>query len=423
VARFYGVLLIVLLVTLSGVIAYVGDIVGRRMGRKRLSLFGMRPRHTAIAISVVAGMLITLFTLAAAMAVSRNVQDGFLRVDEMRRKEAELSGRIKELTALAEELERSRVAAQEQVREATDLLRVTRDELEGQKKLLAEAKRNLARTVAEARVQERGAQLALVRAEARLTEQVRAVEALETGIARFSREIAIGRANPILFHVDQPLAVRLLAGGQSVAALRTALEGFVSELDRRVRAAGAAPLAEGEAAVTIRHLVMDEKSKSVAVATGGQVLAAIAQEVHRASGGVIVRAYSVYNTVEGEPVYIDFDLFANQRVYSDGQVLAQTIIDGRLSEAGIYAALVSLLKDDVGAKARKDGVMPRVSLSGSEGSGGPSGAVGEMSYDDLFASMERLRSINGPAKVTALAADDTWTIGPLKVELRIEPAA
>ena len=159
------------------------------------------------------------------------------------------------------------------------------------------------------------------------------------------------------------------------------------------------------------------------MATGDQVLDAIAQEIHRAQGGVIVRAYSLYNTVEGEPVYIDFELFANQQVYTRGQVLAQTVVDGRLSEAGIYAALVSLLKDDVGGKARKDGVMPRVPPLGSEASGGSPGAVGEMSYQDLFADMDMLRTINGPAKVTAIAAADTWTIGPLAVGFRIEPAA
>ncbi|NIO64040.1 MAG: DUF3084 domain-containing protein, partial [Gammaproteobacteria bacterium] len=66
-AGFSGILLIVALVLVSGLIAYIGDIVGRRMGRKRLSLFGMRPRHTAIAVSVAAGMLITVITLLVAM--------------------------------------------------------------------------------------------------------------------------------------------------------------------------------------------------------------------------------------------------------------------------------------------------------------------------------------------------------------------
>jgi uncharacterized protein (DUF3084 family) len=433
VARFYGILLIVLLVIVSGFIAYVGDIVGRRMGRKRLSLFGMRPRHTAIAFSVVAGMLITIFTLATAMAVSKNVHDGFLRVDEMRRAQADLSRRTRELTALAKDLERRRAEAEAQVRQrkaeldrTRKSLASTQEEVKRQESLLGEAQRQLAATSKELKDQQQeltNASLAFSRESLRYDALSKARNALESDVARTTREIAIRRANPVLFRVEQPLAVKLITGGQAVASVRGGLDAFVSELDRQLRAAGAAPAAGTDAAVVIRHLVVDQESKSVAVATREQVLDAIAREISRAQGGVIVRAYSLYNTVEGEPVYIDFELFANQQVYSRGQVLAETVVDGRLSEAGIYAALESLLKDDVGSKARKDGVMPRVSPPGSEASGGSPGAVGEMSRRDLFADVGTLRGINGPAKITAVAANDTWTIGPLAVEFRIEPVA
>lgn len=439
-ARFYGILLIVLLVVVSGFIAYVGDIVGRRMGRKRLSLFGMRPRHTAIAFSVIAGMLITIFTLTAAMAVSKNVHDGFLRVDEMRRAQADLSRRTRELTALANSLERRRAEAEAQARvrkaeldnttveldKTRSQLAATKEEVKRQKSLLGDAHRQLAETSRELRDQQQqlaNAYAASLREAARYDTLVQATRTLESDVARTTTEIAIRRANPVLFRVEQPLAAKRVGGGQAVASIRAELDAFLSDLDRQARAAGAAPAADASAAVVIRHLVVDHEKRSVAMATGEQVLDAIAQEIHGAQGGVVVRAYSLYNTVEGEPVYIDFELFANQQVYTRGQVLAETVVDGRLSEAGIYAALVSLLKDDVGSKARKDGVMPRVPPPGSEASGGSPGAVGEMSYQDLFADMGRLRSINGPAKVTAVAAADTWTIGPLTVEFRIGPAA
>jgi uncharacterized protein (DUF3084 family) len=419
-----------LLVAVSGLIAYVGDVVGRRMGRKRLSIFGMRPRHTAIAFSVVAGMLITIFTLAAAMAASKNVQDGFLRVDEMRRAQADLSHRISDLTARTELLERRRAEAEARVRESNlelentrKSLAATQEEVKRQEGLLAEARRQLARISRELKDQRQqlaNAYAASLRETMRYNNFVQATKALESDVARSAREIAIRRANPVLFRVEQPLAVKRFSGGQAVASVRAELESFVADLDREVRAAGAAPSADDNTAVIIRHLVVDREKKSVAVVTGGQVLDAIAQQIRRAQGGVIVRAYSLYNTVEGEPICIDFDLFSNQQVYSRGQVLAETIVDGRLSEAGIYAALVSLLRDDVGSKARKDGVMPRVPAPGSEAASGSPGAVGEMSYEDLFADMGKLRAISGPARVVAVAASDTWTIGPLAVEFRIE---
>ena len=69
--------LALLIVLVSGLIAYVGDLIGRKMGRKRLTLLGLRPRHTAIVISVGMGMLIAALTLATTFAVSQGVRDAF----------------------------------------------------------------------------------------------------------------------------------------------------------------------------------------------------------------------------------------------------------------------------------------------------------------------------------------------------------
>ena len=55
-----GFLLIPVLVVASGLIAWAGNAVGRRVGKNRLSLFGLRPRTTAQIVSVVTGVLINL---------------------------------------------------------------------------------------------------------------------------------------------------------------------------------------------------------------------------------------------------------------------------------------------------------------------------------------------------------------------------
>ncbi|MHB9130948.1 MAG: DUF3084 domain-containing protein [Armatimonadota bacterium] len=70
--------LALIIIVVSGLIAYIGDLVGRRMGRKRLSLFGLRPKHTAIVISVGVGMIIATITLIGTLAVSKPVRDAFL---------------------------------------------------------------------------------------------------------------------------------------------------------------------------------------------------------------------------------------------------------------------------------------------------------------------------------------------------------
>ncbi len=64
-----GVLLI-----LGAVIAYIGDRIGTRIGKKRLSIFGMRPKNTAVLMTVCTGMVITLATLAVFSVFVPNVR-------------------------------------------------------------------------------------------------------------------------------------------------------------------------------------------------------------------------------------------------------------------------------------------------------------------------------------------------------------
>src|SRR3989442_7216330 len=99
-----GVLLIPVLIALSGGIALVGNAVGRGIGRRRLSLFGLRPRYTAQLITVVTGMLITLLTLVVVLLISAQARVALFRLNEVLQEthqlEAQIArqqGRLKEL--------------------------------------------------------------------------------------------------------------------------------------------------------------------------------------------------------------------------------------------------------------------------------------------------------------------------------------
>ena len=54
----YGIVLIAALIVTGGAIAVIGDRVGSRVGKKKLSLFGLRPRHTSVIVTIVTGVLI-----------------------------------------------------------------------------------------------------------------------------------------------------------------------------------------------------------------------------------------------------------------------------------------------------------------------------------------------------------------------------
>ncbi len=89
-----GVLLIPVLVLLSGAIALVGNAVGRSIGRRRLSLFGLRPRHTAQIVTVITGMLITIVTLSVVLLISSEARVALFRLNAVLRQTRQLEEEI-----------------------------------------------------------------------------------------------------------------------------------------------------------------------------------------------------------------------------------------------------------------------------------------------------------------------------------------
>ncbi len=65
---------VILLVLLSGAVAAVGDWLGRKLGKKRLRFGRLRPKHTAIITTFIAGMLITAVTIVILSLMSEPVR-------------------------------------------------------------------------------------------------------------------------------------------------------------------------------------------------------------------------------------------------------------------------------------------------------------------------------------------------------------
>ena len=74
------ILLVLVLIVLAGGIAYLGDRLGGYVGRRRLSLFGARPRTTGAIVGVVAGILIMLTTIGVLALAFQNATRTLLNV-------------------------------------------------------------------------------------------------------------------------------------------------------------------------------------------------------------------------------------------------------------------------------------------------------------------------------------------------------
>jgi len=95
-----GWLLIVSLLILGGLLSTVGDRLGSRVGKARLSVFKLRPRSTAVFITVLTGSLISAISLGLMLLVSRQLRVGLFELDDLQKK---LQQSRSELISLQEE--------------------------------------------------------------------------------------------------------------------------------------------------------------------------------------------------------------------------------------------------------------------------------------------------------------------------------
>ena len=107
-----GYLLILAIICLGGAIATIGDRLGSRVGKARLSLFKMRPKQTAILVTILTGSIISSLTLGILLATSERLRDGLIRIDEISKQSRLAEAQLK--TAIAQkqsaELERKQSA-------------------------------------------------------------------------------------------------------------------------------------------------------------------------------------------------------------------------------------------------------------------------------------------------------------------------
>src|SRR5579884_3808938 len=92
-----GTGIVVIIVIIAGVIAYLGDRVGHQVGRKRLTLFNIRPRYTSTIIAVGTGMLIALVVTLVAIFASNQVKTAFFELNRINSENQKAQARAEEL--------------------------------------------------------------------------------------------------------------------------------------------------------------------------------------------------------------------------------------------------------------------------------------------------------------------------------------
>ena len=117
----------------TAVIAYWSDNLGKKLGKKRVSLWGLRPRTTATFLTIASSWLIMVFTLGVMLALFSPLRQALLRYDEVKadvndlnQSKTQLTGQLTALTGQTDELEAQVKEASEKLGEVSEQLKQSR---------------------------------------------------------------------------------------------------------------------------------------------------------------------------------------------------------------------------------------------------------------------------------------------------------
>jgi uncharacterized protein (DUF3084 family) len=379
-----GWLLILALLVLGGVLSTLGDRLGSKVGKARLSLLGLRPRRTAVLITVLTGSLISAISLGLMLLVSERLRVGLFELDQL---EARLRSDRAALAAGKAELARaeaSRREVQRRFQDAQQRAATLRRELEPLQRQRAQLEVERDRLSQEVRsrdgeIRRTEAELAQVRA--RINAGAQELKELEANL------IALRRGDVVITS-GQPLAsakVTLQRPQQAKEVIDALLQQANLNAYRRVLPGQPAD----------RQILLVPKEDI------NKLTSLLARP-----GSWVVSILSAANVLRGERQVLAFpDLRPNRQVVRAGDVLASTTIEADLRNPEQLGRRLNLLLAAAYARAQRQGSV----VDGLQ--------VDPNNVRELTEVLA-LRPSGEIAQLEAVARRDADTPDPIGVELR-----
>ena len=414
-----GWLLILALLVLGGVLSTLGDRLGSRVGKARLSLFNLRPRDTAVVITALTGALISAVSLGLLLLVSERLRVGLFELDQI---QARLRDSRAALQRNRQELIHSRGEVAQAQQGRTQALRSRSQALVIRDRALASSR--------QAQAEQRKAQVGLAGAEKqvaglrrelqplqqerrrlegereRLSKDVRArdseIRRTEAELKKVRERIAAG-AKELKDLETNVIALRrgdvVIASGQPLASAKVKLQEpgqARSVIDALLQQANLA---------AFRLLLPEQRPDRQILLVPRNDIERLEQLI-RKSGTWVVSIRSASNVVRGEQRVLGFpDVRPNRQVVRRGEVLARTALEGDERRPEEVRNRLNLLLAAAFARAQRQGTL-----------------VDGLQFDVAAFNALGRRLSERPAGVTAqleaVVMRDADTPDPIVVELR-----
>lgn len=398
----YGIMLIVVLVLTGGVIAFIGDRLGSKVGKKKLSLFGLRPRHTSILVTIITGILITTVTFGILAIASKDVRTALFGMNKLK---AELNEK------------------QSMLEEASGALVNVKNDLNTTKEEYAKSKKDLEETQEDLEIAQQAAELLR-----------------QEQVALQNRNQELWSDNQTLIEHNQSLAENnqfLLANNESLKADNLELEKMNNDLQEGIENIRERPiiyrvgelLASGVIKKTDDPVKIQNDLNQIIALANSKIIDRLGTEgskdgvwiypieyqkamdrLKQAKGDTVIRLIVAANLVKGDPVLTELEMHPNRVVYQENEFVYQKIynvpIDGSNSEM-----LISDFLRNVNMTAINNGILPNPLT----------GTVGVINGNQIYAIEKALAENRGKdVLISAFAAADTEVLGPLRLHIYLK---
>lgn len=456
-----GFILVLSVLILGGVIATIGDRLGTRVGKARLSWMGMRPRKTAVAITVLTGGIISATTLGILFATNSQLRTGVFELESIQKKLRSARQDLEATQAERQRIEQERDQARREQVAAEGRLDSTRTSLDEAIQRQAETQARLGEVVQRAgtlreeaeRLQQE--QQVLVRQRDAVARQIaqrnRDIAQRDRDIAQRDRDLAkqetqLSSQNQAIARQEREIAdrdARIEAQREVVAAGEVRLQDLEKtqaflDVAIREREQGLQLLRQGNVALTRREVLATRVVRVVVPEATQQAINLILQEANRQALAAlrpgteeeaqiiqitqaqverlaqeiqdgqeyVVRILSAGNYIRGESRVLVFaDVVPNVVVFDKGAVLATTSVTITSADPSQLQDRIGLLIEASRFRARQAGIVSERTI------------IGDDRVGSLVRFYEQLQTYEGTLILKAVTTAPAYSAGPLRINL------
>ena len=407
-----GWFMLIVLAVMGGLIAYLGDKIGSKVGKRKIKLMGLRPKYTSILVTIMTGISIAVVTLGVMSVLSENARVALFGMNKLRQQQHVLEEQRDRLLAEADKLAREmqekndlladnelKLASQEeQLDGANDRLRLTLLDLDQVQAARDDASAQLG--IVQTAFNQANADLATAQGEIEELEHTKAgltktVAALDERNRLLNESMLTVREGTVLFRVGEVLSSSVLTAGQSQDETRSQLSGIMVNINNMIRQR----LNITDEKAVLLYISPDEFERTV-------------QELSNSpKSSKLIRVTAAGNIITGEPALVHVNIYDNNLVYNRGREVYTEYFTSEEIASGAELQLLHFLHN-VNRSAQSDGILPDP-LSGN---------VGALTAVEMFDAISRMKAYgNTGLTLRAVTTQNIFTAGPLRIEIRVEP--